>query len=94
MEPHELANEVLRQRKAVLQDGRRPIAVRLHMQYQPVMYRVEQFLVQAPFTHTGEPDPTAPYGRIYGLEVRFDFAPGIRVLPDDWHGDGQGATRP
>jgi hypothetical protein len=92
MERRALLNEVLRQRAVLLDGNRTPSEIRAHVEYEYDFLRLEEF--RQPWTDGLErATKDGSDGYLFGLPVYFDRQPGIRVLPDDWRGDGQGATR-
>lgn len=89
----DVRREVLAQRKVLLNDLREPAEIWAHVEYKRAFLQEEHYW--APWTYGREQHmPEGVDGYLFGLPVRFDFEPGIRVLPKDWRGPGTGSTRP
>lgn len=80
-----VAREVFAQRQVLRNDAREPSSVRINKAYLEALLQDEVFLVN--------PGEGGYIGLIYGLPTFLDDEPGIRVLPKDWQGYGQGTVR-
>ena len=80
--------EIRRQMIVLRGDMRTPVAVELGADALEDLYRSTVYRMGVPMY-----GPSMIVDKVYGLEVRERPEPGVRVLPDDWGGDGQGRVR-
>ena len=84
--------EIRRQVRWLRDDGRVPVAIEVGPDALEDL-RCSRAFRSGWEMYSGEaPDPGGVW-KVYGLVVRARPGPGVRVLPDDWRGDGQGRVR-